>query len=175
MLNKWDRWYAGLTEPEAYGDTVTYEEGARWLTDCAQVADWGCGKGWLRRFVGSDCYVGIDGSASPFADVIADLRTYQAPTEGVFMRHVLEHNYDWPAVLANACASASERLFLALFTPLADQTTEIAYAEDPGVPDISFALADLTVLIENHGLRWDAETVATATQYGTETMIRCER
>lgn len=175
MLGLWDRWYADLTEPAAYGDTVTYGQGARWLSDCSRVADWGCGKGWMRRFVDPDRYLGIDGSASPFADVVADLRSYRQPSPGVFLRHVLEHNRDWRTVLDNACASATERLFLVLFTPLVDVTTEIAFAEDPGVPDIAFALGDLTGIIEAHRLNWDADTIPTDTQYGTETMIRCRR
>lgn len=174
-VGKWDRWYHGLSEPQPYGDTVTYQAGADWLAGCELIEDWGCGKGWMRHFVPADRYRGIDGSHSPFADEVVDLTTYRSDVPGVFMRHVLEHNYDWSRILDNAVTSARERLFLVLFTPLVGTTREIAYAEDPGVPDIAFHLPDLTDHIRAAGFDWDAESIDTATQYGTETMVRCQR
>ena len=175
MLGKWDRWYAGLTEPAAYGDTITYQRGADWLRGL-HVEDWGCGKGWLRQFIPADLYRGIDGSHSPFVDEIADLRTYRSQTEGVFLRHVLEHNTEWQAVLDNALASATQRLFLAIFTPMAATTThQCGQSDDLGVPDISFAIGDLADRIEAAGFDWTADTFATNTQYGEETVLECER
>jgi hypothetical protein len=171
----WDRWYAGLTEPAPFGDTRTYRDGADWLADCALIEDWGCGKGWMRRFVSPDRYRGIDGSTSPFADEVVDLATYRSDVPAVFMRHVLEHNHDWATILANALASAHDRLFVVLFTPLVDTTQEIAYAEDPGVPDIAFHLPDITDHMTAAGFDWQAETISTATQYGVETLLRCQR
>lgn len=174
-LGKWDRWYADLDEPQPYGDTVTYQIGADWLAGCSLVEDWGCGKGWMRRLIPDDRYRGVDGSRTPFADVIADLAVYRSDVAGVFIRHVLEHNYGWKKVLDGALMSARERLCLVLFTPLADQTGEIAFAADPGVPDIAFRLDDLTTRIEIAGFCWTVETLPTATQYGVETVLRCER
>jgi hypothetical protein len=175
-VGKWNRWYgAGLDEPQPYADTLTYQAGADWLAGCPLIADWGCGKGWFRKFIPADRYVGIDGSQSPFADATADLADYRAEADGIFIRHVLEHDYQWARILGNALASARQRLFLAVFTPLADVTHEIAFAADPGVPDLSFALTDLTGLIESAGFAWTAGTFATPTQYGTETVLRCQR
>ena len=172
----WDRWYAsGLDEPQPYGDTVTYELGAAWLADCAMVEDWGCGKGWLRTLVPPERYRGVDGSQTPFADVVADLVDYRSRVPGIFIRHVLEHNRDWAAILDNALASAQQRLFVALFTPLVEHTGPIAYADDPGVPDIAFRLADLTDRIEAAGFEWTAQTLVTKTQYKQETVLRCQR
>lgn len=170
-MHKWDRWYSVLTEPQPYGDTATYKMGADWLADCDLVEDWGCGKGWMRNFV-STKYRGIDGSDSPFADEIVDLETYRSDVAGLFMRHVLEHNYGWRGILENALRSARERICIVLFTPLSDRTREIAFAEDPGVPDISFNLRDLTALMEWHGFRWSVETLASGTQYGIETILK---
>lgn len=169
----WDRWYADLSEPAAYGDDTTYLLGAEFLTDCPLIEDWGCGKGWFRTFVHPDRYRGVDGSRTPFADVTADLATYRSEVPGVFLRHVLEHDYRWEAILANAAASATERLAVILFTPLGEATREIAFAEDPGVPDISFALDDL--LAHLTAFTVTVETLTTATQYGTETILRCLR
>lgn len=173
VVGAWDRWYAGLEEPAPYGDDATYRAGAAWFAECSLVEDWGCGKGWMRRFVAGD-YRGIDGSATPFADVIVDLTTYRSTAPGVFVRHVLEHNYEWATILDNAVASAQERLCVVLFTPLVEQTHEIAFADDPGVPDIAFALEDITNRIDVR-FTCEVETIATATQYGTETIIRGRR
>lgn len=172
---RWDRWYTGLdpAAPEPYGDTDTYRIGADWLADCALVEDWGCGKGWLTRFVPRDRYRGVDGSSTPFADVVADLANYRSSVPGVFMRHVLEHDYRWETILANAVASFTERMVLVLFTPLADETHEITFAEDPGVPDLSFRLDDITAHFD--GLTVSHQTLPTATQYGTETIFLLER
>lgn len=169
----WDRWYAGLADPQPYGDDTTYLLGAEFLADCPLVEDWGCGKGWFRTFTNPDRYRGVDGSCTPFADVIADLATYRSVVPGVFMRHVLEHDYRWADILENAAASATDRLVVVLFTPLGDTTREIAFAPDPGVPDISFRLDDILDRLEAFTV--DVETLTTATQYGTETILRCTR
>lgn len=174
MLGKWDRWYAGLSEPTAYGSTVTYEMGAKFL-DGLSVEDWGCGKGWMRTLIPPERYRGIDGSHSPFADQIADLTEYRSQTPGLFMRHVLEHNYSWRRVLENAVASFTERMVLVIFTPFGDITREIAYADDPGVPDISFRLRDLAVIFADFEISWTSETIPSDTQYETETVFYLRR
>lgn len=172
-VGKWDRWYAELDEAQPYGNTVTYQLGADFLAPCAVVEDWGCGKGWFSHFVSPKRYVGIDGSHSKFADKIVDLCDYRSQVPGIYMRHVLEHNYEWKRILENAVASFTERFVLVTFTPYAEETKEIAYAEDPGVPDISFAKADITPHFE--GCAWRDKTLSTATQYGTETIYFVER
>lgn len=125
--------------PAPYGDTFTYKRGAEWLKACALIEDWGCGRGYLKTLVPPERYRGIDGSHSPQADILADLRYYRSQVPGIFMRHVLEHNYDWQTVLQNAVASFTERMVLILFTPfsLSPKTTEICFWEPPGVPDLS--------------------------------------
>lgn len=172
-VGKWDRWYAGLDEEQPYGLTETYQLGAEFLADCALIEDWGCGKGWMRRYVAPDRYRGVDGSRTPFADEIADLAEYRSDVHGVFMRHVLEHDYRWSLILANAVASFRERMVLVLFTPLVEKTHEITFAPDPGVPDLAFSLDDLAERFD--GLDWSHDTLTTATQYGTETIFYIER
>jgi hypothetical protein len=172
-VGKWEPWFAGLIDPQPFAETPTYALGAAFLADCDQVEDWGCGKGWLRRFVPATTYRGIDGSWSPFADEIVDLVTYRSQVDGIFMRHVLEHNYDWSAILANAVASFRRRFALVVFTPFSERTRQIAFAADPGVPDISFARSDLTGHFS--GLTWRSEDLETASQYGAETIFYVER
>lgn len=173
-VGKWDRIYSLVgTDPTPYGSTETYELGAAFLRNCALIEDWGCGTGWFRTLVAPDQYRGIDGSASPFTDLQVDLTTYRSRVPGVFMRHVLEHNYEWRSILANAVASFTERMVLILFTPLAETTQQIAFTDDPGVPDLSFALVD--IVGEFGDAKWAMEQLPTDTQYGIETVFYLER
>lgn len=178
MLGAWDTWWNGLCldTPELIGDDTTYRLGAEYLSDCDTIADWGCGKGGLRLFVPLERYRGIDGSATPFASVIADLRTYRSNVCGIFMRHVLEHNDDWFDILVNAGASARHRLFIAIFTPPTDDDSHtIAFNLDPGVPDISFNPLDILLPLEYLGFSVSFTTIPTQTQYGVETYFCAER
>lgn len=171
MLGKWDNWYKDLIAPQPYGNTETYRLGAEWLEECETVEDWGCGKGWLRHFIDSTRYRGIDGSVSPFADEIVDLREYRSNVSGIFMRHVLEHNYDWKKILENAIFSFTDRMVLILFTPPNSETKEIAFSKDPGVPDIAFRLEDLMLIFDKANISYSYEILSTNTQYGTETVF----
>lgn len=92
------------------------------------------------------------------------------------MRHILEHNHEWRAVLENALRSFEKRMCLILFTPLADKTTVIA--TNPGygdVPDILFAISDLEELFNRYNITYTYDTFNTETQYNTETIIYLEK
>ena len=173
-VGKWTAWYQGLEEPWPYGETTSYEIGAAWLADCALTEDWGCGAGWLRTVLPSDRYRGLDGTASPFCDAVVDLVTYRSTVPGVFMRHVLEHNYGWAQILDNALASFTERMALILFTPERPVTEEIAFRPDVGVPDIAFRLADLTDRFPLD-VTYAVHRIPSSTQYGAETILLLER
>jgi hypothetical protein len=173
-VDRWKDWYAGIEHPQSYGDTRTYEMAAEFLADCETVEDWGCGKGWMSTLIGPDRYVGIDGTATPFCSIVADLREYTSRTPGLFMRHVLEHNYDWANILENAVASFEHKMVLVTFTPFSSgETHEIAYTPGVEVPDMSFRLEDLTDRFVN--CEWTSETIESATQYGTETIFYLRR
>lgn len=142
------------------------------LDGCVTVEDWGCGPGTLRGYLPDDVrYVGVDSSASPAADVRADLRTYRGGADGVILRHVLEHNDEWRAVLAHANAAAREVLAVVLFTPLQLRTRVLLREPDYGnVPVIGFRLGDLLASVRREA---DVETVVSpSTFYGEETFIR---
>jgi hypothetical protein len=168
-IGKWDHWYSDLHVAEPYGDLQTYDIGATFLRPCATVEDWGCGKGWLRHYVDGDRYRGVDGSQTPFADEIVDLRTYRSHVDGIFMRHVLEHDIEWRSILTNALLSAQDRLALILFTPLADHQAELAYCDEVGVPDLALPRAELINYFSEH--RWEERRLETNSHYGEETVF----
>lgn len=173
-VGKWAAWYQGLEGPWPYGETTSYEIGAAWLAGCALTEDWGCGTGWLRTLIPPDRYRGIDGTASLFCDEVVDLSAYRSTVPGVFMRHVLEHNYEWARILDNAVASFTERMVLILFTPERDTTEEIAFSAEVGVPDIAFRLADITDRFPPD-VTYTVQRLPSATQYGCETILLLER
>lgn len=172
-LGKWDGRYAHLTTPEQYGDSLTYKLGAAHLANQALIEDWGCGKGGMRLHVPPDRYRGIDGSLSPFADEIVDLAEYRSRVPGLFMRHVIEHDFRWAAILDNAVASFTERMVLVLFTPFRRVTQQLDFNSRFGVPNIAFNLQDITDRFG--GLSWELETHATGTEYGVESVFYLER
>lgn len=180
-VGKWDLWYRELTPtPGAYrySDTVTYELGSRFLADCAVVEDWGTGAGGFKRF--RPDAVGVDGSNTPHAEKkYVDLVRYVSPCDGIFMRHVLEHNYDWKPILKNALASAGKKLCLVLFTPLSDSgTREIAHNRMHGVdvPDLSLGRDELQRIFAEFPLRKvSMEEIRSDTGYGVEYIIYVEK
>jgi hypothetical protein len=155
-----------------YSDTVTYEKGFNWLKCCQVIEDWGCGAGGFKRFFTNvkNQYIGIDGSITPFSNVKADLVTYKSNVPGIYMRHILEHNYEWRKVLENALQSFTERFCLVLFTPFTDATKEIAHNLPHGVdvPDIAFSKDEITKIISDNGCVFTLESFGTDTGYGVE-------
>lgn len=165
---KWD--YTQSHHPAAYGDDTTYRMGGDFLRGLA-VEDWGCGLGWFRKFHEGP-YLGIDGSKSDVSDVVGDLTGRISPTEGLFMRHVLEHNRNWGVILKNAVRSFQKRMVVVVFTPFEDKDRELTPGWFP-IPDIALSRWEFTKII------WDAsETYSIAprqvqsqTRYGFETIF----
>lgn len=191
-MDKWNSWYSHLTHNDLFntkiGDSPTFEKGFDWIQSCSTIEDWGCGSGGFKRFFFnppsidqpsftpkvSNKYIGIDGSNTPFADLKIDLINYKKDqsslVSGIFMRHVLEHNYGWKDILHNACSSFSEKFCLILFTPFSDNTTEITNNLSHGIdaPDLSFNLKDITDILQEHNCVYTLETINTQTGYNVE-------
>ena len=171
----WDSHYKGIKAPYPYGDETTYKLAAEWVKGCRPVEDWGCGPAYLKQFCEPLTYIGVDGSASPFADVIDDVATRITQTEGLVIRHLLEHCYNWADILDNAVASFTKKMVIVLFTPLSAETHVMSTEPEFGdVPNISFSDRDLTDHLE--GLKWSLEVLPQPTTYfGLETVIRVQR
>jgi len=127
------------THAKRYGSEESYKQGMEWLSDCLVVEDWGCGPAYSKNYR-KGTYIGVDGTPG-FCDVVADLRTYQSSPDGLFMRHVLEHNHHWEPILENALSSFKKKMSLIFFTPWAEKTYEVHRSD--GIPVISFAKEDI--------------------------------
>lgn len=179
MLGKWDKWYTNISKKDIgaflYGDTETYKHASSFLSDMKKVEDWGCGTGGFKRYYQGK-YIGIDGSNNPFVDKVVDLRKYKSKVDGIIMRHVLEHNYDWESILQNAIESFQKKFCLILFTPFGIKTKEIAHNLKYGVdvPDISFKRSDIEKNFKN--LKWECmDNIPTQTGYGVEHIYYVEK
>lgn len=167
-VERWSPWYSSNSRLAAYGDTATYHTAEEHLTGL-DVEDWGCGLGWFRT-VHAGGYTGVDGTTTQWSDVVADLQSYTSNTPGLHLRHVLEHNPNWRAVLTNAVRSAQERIVITVFTP--DGTGEqLDFVDPPGVPDL--ALPWDVIEAEMVAAGWDVErrVVATGSAYGIEAVF----
>jgi hypothetical protein len=182
-VGKWDPWYRGVTQPERYGDETSYRAAADWLRDCDRIADWGCGKGGFSTFVPPEKYLGFDGSATPFVQAVVDLADFHCPTEGILLRHVVEHDLRWRDILANASASFTKRMMVVLFTPILepvdglDPVVDCIGSETVGphqVPNLSFSRNAIWDAV-GYDLLVNIEVVPSATQFGSETLFRFER
>lgn len=181
-LGKWDVWYKDLTDEDGhiggfyYANTITFQLAAAFL-DVDQVEDWGCGTGTFKGYFDGK-YVGVDGSKTPWSDKVVDLCKYTSSVPGILMRGVLEHNYEWKKILDNALQSFTEKFCLILFTPLVDNTNEIASNRVYGidVPDISFSRDDIEIRLKAAGVTWElVSDIVTQTGYGVEHIYFIER
>jgi hypothetical protein len=153
-----------------------FQIGADWFAGCATIADWGCGGGLLSRFVGADRYVGVDGSTTAAVSVVADLTDYHVHSDGVFMRHVLEHNYRWERILDNALDAFDQRMVLVLFTPWHDgdgDVRELRWEAGFEVPTLAFRAGAIEAKL--NGFDWEFVEVVSPSAYGSERMFLIER
>jgi hypothetical protein len=171
-IGKWNNWYQGLIPGQEnvalYGEALTYRMAASFLADVDEVEDWGCGKGGFRLFYQGK-YIGIDGSNTPFADKIVDLSNYRSSVDGIIIRHVLEHNYNWDSILRGALASFRKKLCLIIFTPFSSEVREIAHNKHLGVDAPDLSLSQIEIEKAFSGVRWRLfKDLKTKSQYNVE-------
>lgn len=164
-IDRWLPWYGVDDTQQPYGDPLTYRVGADFLRGLS-VEDWGCGYGWFRS-VHEGPYSGIDGTRSRWCDVVADLRQYKSQSEGIWMRGVLEHNPEWPVILDNVCASATDRLVIVVFTPDGGGQ-EIGFTKELGVPDLAIPWSAVDNALTSHGFVFERHVYVTSSAYGNE-------
>jgi hypothetical protein len=181
-LGVWDAFWGNRDDKEedpTMAKAVTFLKGP----EINEVEDWGCGVCSFRKYLRPDQkYVGIDGSNTRFQTKIADLTKYTSVVDGIFMKHVLEHNNDWRSILRNMCSSFTKKAVLVLFTPFSDNEThslQIAYINKNyhgnlvHIPDISFNKKDIISVLDSFPeIKYTFETISSPkTVYGLEHVI----
>jgi len=168
MTGKWD--YKGQSSAP-YDDETSYKLGVAFLDGHGDIEDWGCGTAFAKKFVSESGYIGVDGSQSDFADVKAELQDYRSNADCIFVRHVLEHNWGWRAILTNALASFQKRMVLILFTPMGE--SEMRLDGDGLIPDLQLPRNEVVSFLA--GFKVHEEQIRSATQYGQETIFYIEK
>jgi glycosyltransferase involved in cell wall biosynthesis len=156
--------------PRRSGCDTTYKRAAAYLSGVGLVEDWGCGTAYFKRFVPADRYRGIDSGPSACCDEVADLASYTGAPDGLFLRHVLEHDLRWRRILHNALASFRRRMVLVVHTPFVRATEEHhRVAGPPGrfVPEIRFCRRDLVREFGSLPFRLE-ENIPTDSPFGRE-------
>jgi hypothetical protein len=179
-VGKWNNWFSYIKldvnkEPFFYGKTITYELGNEFLKDCKIVEDWGTGGGGFKSF--RKDAIGVDGSDTPFAEKkFIDLVNYITNCDGIFMRHVLEHNYDWQKILHNMIKSANKKICIIMFIPFSDDDTKQLAFNSIGVPDLSISKNEFySILQQITNIKYSNVEYKTETQYGYEQIIYIEK
>jgi GT2 family glycosyltransferase len=153
------------TQKIPFGDPTTYKKAMDFLCGCDVVEDWGCGTGFAQTYMKEGVYIGVDGSRHDNVSVHTELALYTSKVEGILMRHLIEHNVDWRAILGNAVQSFTRKMVLILCTPFSEKTERIA-TNWHDIPDLSFRREDILECFA--GLHVQEEALKTATQYGQE-------
>jgi glycosyltransferase involved in cell wall biosynthesis len=127
------------------GCDTTYKRAGAYLSGVGQVEDWGCGSAYFQRFIPLENYRGVDDHPSSLGQVVADLADFRSTTDGILLRHVLEHDRRWRTILRNALASFRKRMVIVISTPFKHATTEVVRTEreQSAHVEIHFARADL--------------------------------
>lgn len=175
-IKKWDKWYKNLKEiPTEYGNTPTFKLAADFLKECKTIEDWGCGSGVFLSFCKNA--IGIDGSDTPFATKkFIDLTNYISEVDGIHIRHVLEHNYEWKKILNNLFKSAKKKIVITLFIPLNDKdnTEEINHNKRIGVdvPSLSISKKEFMDIVQKYNFKnINFEIFDTETEYKKEQIV----
>jgi hypothetical protein len=152
-VGKWDNW--------AWDDhlsDISMINGAKFLEDCEIVEDWGTGNGEFKKCRKNA--IGVDGSNTPGADKkYVDLVTYISETDGIFLRHVLEHNYEWDKILHNALKSAKKKICIVMFIPFSIDKTYKTSEDAIGVPNLSISKKEFNDILKEYQVEYYSENI----------------
>ena len=176
-VGAWNNWYAKATKPLKMGHMETYREAIAFLDQPGfTIEDWGGGTGFARQLVRNGVYKVIDGSQNSIVEglIVDDLTTRRCTVDCIMIRHVLEHNENWQAILCNALASFTKRMALITFTPFAPGAETILSnkSRTPAWSERQLPLLVIEELIKASGSEWDVRQFGNPRPRLTEHVFR---
>ena len=181
VVGNWNPIWEEVGPPAAPepGKVSTYARGAVLLQDCREVEDRGCGNRafalHLAQWAPLCAYRGVDGSGAGGADEVVDLLAYSRASDGVYMRHVLEHNLRWTEILGHALNDFDRRLVLVLYTPTGGDERLLEWDTHADVPVLQGLGATVRAMLDAYGCAWREETLPTGLRTGPETVFDVAR
>ena len=182
-LSLWENFWKGRNSKNEYSNskesnkTMLLSAEIFKNNNVKSIEDWGCGNCVFRYYLDKDIkYIGIDGSNTSYQDKIEDLTQYTSKSDGVYIRHILEHNDEYKKILENAIMSFENTLILVLFTPFTNKNnTEILTTcnlEGRIIPDIAFNKNYIISLIEQNRCSYQLiENIESKTSYKFENIF----
>jgi hypothetical protein len=156
----------GSGDPVPFGDTISYEIGAKFI-DGLPTEDWGSGYGWFMK-VHTGPYTAVNNvSVMDVPEIVADLHVYKSSTPAIFLRAVLEHTTNWRSVLNNAIASATEKIVLVVTTPDGNDKV-IKYIQTTEIPDIALPWQEIDKMFLTSGWNIKKRVLETSSHNGID-------
>ncbi len=138
------------------------------------IEDWGCGNCIFKEYLNNNIkYIGVDGSETGYQNKIEDLTKYVTEADGIYLRHVLEHNDDYKKIFKNALESFNKVFILVLFTPFTsnNEIDVLTSCNLKGkiIPDIAFNKKHIIDIIEQNNCSYELlENIKSNTAYKYE-------
>ena len=148
-MGKWDEYFLNRNYPFSLGSELTYKIGMSFLEDCDIVEDWGCANGYAKQFCKSPTYIGLDGSKNICSNNLVDLRYYSSNVNGIFIRHVLEHNAEWQLILENVLKSFTKKASLIFGGPWKEITHIKDIIADREIVNMGFRKNDIIDMLQS--------------------------
>jgi hypothetical protein len=121
-----------------------------WLDGHGDILDVGGGTGFAGRYATKSAYSVLDGSRSIVNEAEVDLVYAHFTVDCVLLRHVLEHNANWQAILLNVLEGFQKRAAIVTFLRLTPATTfshnETGFIGYVGTPVPVFYLGESELL-----------------------------
>jgi hypothetical protein len=161
-IHKWDNFFRSNKRFDKKPFVLSMDLGSKFLEDCKTVEDWGCGDGIFKFY--RDDAIGVDGSDTPGANKkFIDLTDYITDCEGIFLKHVLEHNYGWKRIVHNMLTSFSKKICIVMFIPFGEteKTIEQNYEHSWKVPNLIISKKEFKEILDQYKIEYEFEKIVT--------------
>jgi len=189
-IGVWDRIWVGRSSDEQHLLALKASDYLNDDEDIKTVEDWGSGACFLAKYLRPDIeYTPIDAATnieSKFTVNVVDLVDYKSSVDGIFLKHVLEHNYAWEKIFRNFLSSFKRRGVVVIFTPFSgdvdDRVITCTYEsqndkkESVRIPDISLSREKFDNIVKEYpGVSYTEQTIKWDSPYKIENILNFTR